>query len=210
MLFTLVDTHQNTQEGWFRMDISKRFIKVQFLSLTLFIGLAAVFILLGLLGSTSVVLAKGQELTVAANLESRMQPLLQLSHSVVFTDPAVIKVQDLFGNVGEGIHTGEVRCTGGDNCNKKTQLQFTSSFTDVGVLSYQFKTLQALDPERRRSVVAGTGTIYNNGQRERFLFTATFDDNRDGTIAVTYVASRPDASFMIPRSPGTFWITSRP
>ncbi|HEX6383761.1 MAG TPA: hypothetical protein VF177_03725 [Anaerolineae bacterium] len=194
------------------MNRAMRFIKIQSLSLAVVIGLAAVFLSLELLGMTSAVLAQEpqeQELTGYVNLEPGMQPLPQIRHIVVFTDPSLHVVLDLAGNaIGEGVHIGAVSCRG-DNCNKKTQLDLLVGSDRVGY-EYQFKTLLALDPEERRSVVAGTGTIYSGRQKARFLFTATFQDNRDGTVSVTYVASRPDASFLIPMSPGTFEITSRP
>jgi hypothetical protein len=143
------------------------------------------------------------------NLEPMMQPLPQIGHYVVLTDPALHVVQDLGGiAIGEGQHTGEVWCRE-NNCNKKTRLDLLVGPDRVGY-EYQFKSLQALDPEARRSVVAGTGTAYMGRERVSFLFTATFEDNRDGTIKVTYVASRPEASFIIPRSPGIFGIASRP
>ena len=39
-------------------------------------------------------------------------------------------------------------------------------------------------------------------KKSGFLFTATFQDNQDGTVSVRYEASRPDASFIIPQAPG--------
>ena len=62
---------------------------------------------------------------------------------------------------------------------------------------------------RNLLLVGGKGTVSNDGQKERFLFTATFENNRDGTVAVRYEASRPDASFVIPRVPGRFEISRR-
>jgi hypothetical protein len=181
-------------------------IKLRSLLLAGVIGLAAVFILLGLLGGTSVVLAKEQDLTGRANLAQMAQAPSQEFALVatVYFSPAPTLVTDLAGNViGLGGHTGEVRCWA--TCNKKTQLDLLADGYE-----YQFKTLQALDPEARRMVVAGKGTIYSDHQKATFLFTATFEDNGDGTVAVTYVASSPDASFVIPKAPGTFEIASRP
>jgi hypothetical protein len=74
----------------------------------------------------------------------------------------------------------------------------TAPLISTAEYQYKFKTWQAHDLDARRLVVAGSGTILNGDQKERFLFTATIQDNRDGTLAVTYVASRPDASFIIP------------
>jgi hypothetical protein len=182
---------------------------MQTLLLAVFIGLGAVFVSLGLLGETSVVLAKGQALTEPA---PSMQPPPSdddLVIIVVFTDPLSIPITDLSGNIiGEGIHEGKARCNG-NACNQKTELQFTVPLTDP-VYTYKFSNRLALDPEARSVVVAGTGTISSNGHKERFSFTATFQDNGDGTVSATYVASRPDASFIIPRSPGKFTIVSRP
>ncbi len=194
------------------MNRAMRFIKIQSLSLAVVIGLGAVFLSLDLLGTTATVLAQEpqeQALTAPPNLEPRMQPLPQIVHVVVFTDPANHVVQDLAGNsIGEGVHIGEVRCKG-DNCNHKTQLDLLVGSERIGY-EYQFKTLLMLDPEGRRSVVTGIGSLYSGPQKERFSFTATFEDNGDGTVFVTYIASRPDASFIIPSSPGTFGIFSKP
>jgi hypothetical protein len=68
---------------------------------------------------------------------------------------------------------------------------------------------QAFDLEAERVVVAGTGTKSSDRSKERFSFTATFRNNRDGTLSVTYAASRPDASFVVPEVPGTFEVRTR-
>jgi len=127
-----------------------------------------------------------------------------------FTDDLSIDITDLSGNIiGEGEHGGAVRCNR-NNCSQETQLQFTVPLTDPDlVYEYKFTTRQALDPVEERAVVSGRGTISSLGQKERFLFTATFQNNRDGTLSVRYEASRPDASFIIPEQPGTFRISSR-
>lgn len=194
------------------MNRAMRFIKIRSLSLAVVIGLAVVFLSLDLWGTESVLAQEPQKQTLTGppNLElaPRMQPLPQIVHVVVFTDPANHAVLDLAGNsIGEGVHLGEVRCKG-DNCNHKTQLDLLVGSERIGY-EFQFKTLLTLDIEGRRSVVAGIGTI-SGPQKERFSFTATFEDNRDGTVSVTYIASRPDASFIIPSSPGTFGIFSKP
>jgi hypothetical protein len=107
-------------------------------------------------------------------------------------------VLDLAGDpIGEGEHGGEARCKP-NNCNKNTHLILGK----VGI-EYRFRTLQVRDDEAGRFILAGTGIINNGRQKERFTFTAIVQDNRDGTITVTYVASRPDASFIIPDVPGT-------
>lgn len=182
-----------------------RAIKMPSLSPAVVKGLAAVFILAALLGVASTALAQEQGLIGHLNL----QPLPPVgAHLVVFTDPVAHPVVDREGNVLQGVHTGEVRCLG-DNCNKKTQLDLLVG-SDRVVYEYQFKSLQALDSEARRSVVVGRGTMDDGLQRAKFLFTATFEDNGDGTVEVTYEASRPDASFRIPTSPGIFAIIGQP
>ncbi len=171
------------------------FIKIGSSLSAVMIGLAVALISLGALGMMSP--APAQEPDLEINVPVAQAPGPAISFVVVFTDPAIIDIQDLEGGViGEGTHTGKMRCS--NKCSQKTQLQLNGD-----VYEYQFKTRQDLDPVGRRAVVAGTGTINSNGQKERFLFTATFQDNRDGTIRVTYVASRPDASFILPESPGT-------
>lgn len=190
-----------------------KFTKIGALLFVVVTGLVAGFSSLWLLGTTTAVLAQepqAQVLTEPVSLEPWMQqPAPQIIHIIAFTDPAVHVVQDLAGNaIGEGVHLGEAKCRG-DNCNKKIQLDLQGVSGRV-MYEYQFKALQALDSEARRSVVAGTGTIYQGSQRARFLFTATFEDNGDGTVSVTYVAARPDASFRIPNLPGAFVVSSRP
>lgn len=133
-------------------------------------------------------------------------PTDDLSFTVLFSGEEVpTEVTDLVRNpVGEGIHTGAVKCKNG-HCNKKTQLDLDlgGSTTDFVTLEYKFHALQAVDVEARRAVVSGSGTITSPGQKERFSFYATFQDNGDGTVNVRYDASRPDASFIIPGSPGS-------
>lgn len=187
-------------------------VKIKSLLLAVFIGIAAVFSLLGLF--TSPVLAQGQESTWYANLRSRllvqsaqesdgfaplrMLPNYTLPEVSLTTEATLLTVLDLAGNpIGEGVHGGDLKCIR-DNCNKRIRLT-------VGEIEfeYQFKTLQAFDAEEMRAVVAGTGTIDNGRQKERFSFIATFQDNGDGTVTIRYEASRPDASFIIQRAPGT-------
>lgn len=194
------------------MSRNMGFKRIRFLSLAVVIGLAALCLALELLWGNSVVLAhesQEQERAEYFNLVPEIQAPPQVVHTIYYTDPGFHVVLNLAGNpVGEGVHVGEVSCRD-ENCNKKTQLELLVGSERIS-FEYQFKTLQALDPEARRSVVAGRGTLHNGVRRERFLFTATFEDNRDGTVSVTYVASRPDASFIIPGLPGRFEITSRP
>jgi hypothetical protein len=178
--------------------------KLRSFLLAVAMGLAMVLISTSLL-ETSPALARERAGTEPVRLDPPAQapPPEDFLFIVVFTDDLSI-ITYLSGNViGEGEHGGEVKCNG-DNCSKKTQLT-----VPYGSVEYKFTTRQALDPEEDRVVVAGSGKISSLGQKERFLFTATFEDNRDGTVRVTYVASRSDASFIIPRAPGTFSISSR-
>lgn len=186
-----------------------RLIKIRYIVLAVFIGLGAVFVSLGLLGETPVVLAEGQALTEPApNMQPPPSDDDPFTFCVYFTDPVSIPITDLSGNViGEGTHEGMARCNG-NVCNQKTELQFTIPLTDR-VYTYKFSTRLDLDPEAKTAIVAGTGKISSRGQKERFSFTATFQDNGDGTVSATYEASRPDASFIVPRSPSTFAISSR-
>ena len=133
----------------------------------------------------------------------------ELIFSAYFTEDLEIQITDLSGNViGEGTHQGQVKCYR-DNCNQTTQLTLSPPLREGIVYEYKFTSRQVLDPEAQRVVVAGTGTIANQGQKERFSFIATFQNNQDGTVGVKYEASRPDASFIIPRSAGTFKISAR-
>jgi hypothetical protein len=134
----------------------------------------------------------------------------QVADQAAIFDTAEVAITDLSGTaIGEGLHSGEERCIN-DNCFKKTQLQLNQPLTGLVTIEYRFETLQALVPDESRVVVTGTGTINSINQKEKFQFTAVIQDNMDGTLSVTYVASRPDASLMIPNAPGTFEITSRP
>jgi hypothetical protein len=154
-------------------------------------GLAMVFILFGPLGMTASVGAAPD-----------------IIH-VTFTDTSPTPYTDL-GNVpGTGVHVGELLCLG-DICNQKIEFEPVSlqTSTDTVVYEYKFKSRQAFDPEAERVVVAGTGTILNNGPKIRFSFTGVFQNNGDGTVQVTYIASAPEASFSFPAAPGTFSILS--
>ncbi len=190
------------------------FRRIHILLVAAAIGLAAALISLGLLGTTSPALAQEAEMTGPINLAPGMQaPAPEYDYSIYYTFSLNLEITDLSGNVvGEGMHGGKLRCIG-DNCNQRTEVSFTSVFaplyrTDVEY-DYRFTSRQAHDLEAESVVVAGTGTLSSNGQKERFTFTATFQNNRDGTVSATYVASRPDASFRIPSAPGTFTIGSR-
>ena len=164
--------------------------KKNVLLLAVSIGLAGVFILFGPLGMMATAQAAPDTLVVT------------------FTDTSPIQYADLSGNViGEGVHVGDLRCVG-DNCNQKIEFEPVSpqATTDTVVYEYKFKSRQAFDPVAERVVVSGTGTIISGGPKIRFSFTGVFQNNRDGTVQVTYLASNPDASFLFPAAPGTFSI----
>lgn len=188
-----------------------RLLRILRLSLATGIAVLSAAVLLGLSGLASPALA--QELAVETTGRespalSAQAPADKITFSVVFTDPASVAIFDLSGNaLGEGTHVGAVRCHAG-NCNMKTRLQLTNP--PSAEYEYRFTSQLALDPGFERALVAGVGTLTSGNQKERFSFTATFQNNRDGTVSVTYAASRPDASFAIPAAPGTFAISSRP
>lgn len=184
-----------------------RLIRIQFLILAVVVGLGALFISLGFLGMTPSALAQGPQAEAIVPV-SQAPPEDDFRFFVVFTDPFGVDIEDLSGNVvGEGVHSGKAKCHR-DICSQKTELQLTIPLTDPWSVEYKFASRQALDPVEERVVVAGTGTISSRAQKERFSFTATFQNNSDGTVSVTYVASRPDVSFFVPNTPGTFRIFS--
>jgi hypothetical protein len=118
--------------------------------------------------------------------------------------PATVQINDLNGNlVGQGEHSGQVRCFN-NKCNRGTQLQLN------GVeYRYKAKTASDIDPTSGIVLVAGTGTVTGNGQKEAFKFNAIFQDNKDGSIFVRYDASNPNASFIIPNTTGTLTFSSK-
>lgn len=166
------------------------------------IGIAACLVLVGVFG-----LSPAQ----AHDLEPVVQrPEPTLDFSVVFTDPAIynqtVEIIDLSGNVvGEGTHWGEVKCRG-DNCNHKTMLTLGLPLMEPVAYEYKFTTILGVDLVGERVLVAGIGTISSDTQKERFSFTAVFENNRDGTVSTTYEASIPDASFVVPNTPGNYII----
>lgn len=177
----------------------------RYILLALISGLAAVLIWTGLLGASTAQAQQSQ--STFAQQELAIGPT-GLIFTASFTDPSELSILDPSGNaVGKGTKLGEVKCNI-SVCNHKIDVHIDLT-TDSAVLEYKFRTRQALDLESRRAVVEGTGTIGSDGMKEGFLFTATFQDNRDGTVSATYEASRPDASFMIPNAPGSFLIRSR-
>jgi hypothetical protein len=189
-------------------------IRMRSVLLAVMMGLGAVFVSIGVLGM-SPAQAHELELTGSPSLAPAQPPPPDDDDlgfvALYFTEPLTIQITDLSGNVvGEGVHGGEVRCNR-NNCSQTTQLIYTIPLTDWlwSEYEYKFTTRQAIDPVEERVVVGGTGTISSRGQKERFSFTAVFQNNRDGTVWVRYEASRPDASFIIPAAPGTFSISSR-
>ena len=182
--------------------------KVRILLVVVVIPLTVVFSLLGFFRAATPVEASG-EARVAAKAEDlwpSAKPELELQYRIPLTDPDYIALEilDLSGNIlGEGLHFGRVKCNG-DNCSQQTTIVL-----DGVEYTYKFSSREAHNPDERRLVVAGRGTLTNGRQKERFSFTATFEDNRDGTVKTTYFASRPDASFVVPETPGRFEIRSR-
>ena len=182
--------------------------KVQILLLVVVIPLTVVFSLLGFFRTAKPVEASG-EARVAAKAEDlwpSAKPEPEYIYTIPLTDPDYFwgEILDLSGNIlGEGLHFGRVKCTG-DNCSQKTTIVL-----DGVEYTYKFSSRQAHDPDARRLVVEGIGTLTNERQKERFSFTATFEDNRDGTVKTAYVASRPDASFVVPDTSGRFEIRSK-
>jgi hypothetical protein len=186
--------------------------KLRSFLLAVAMGVVAVVILIDLL-EISPALALERVETEPMYLDPPAQPPPpnddNLQFIAFFTDELTIQITDLSGNVvGEGVHGGELRCNR-DNCSQKTYLSFGVSLTEPTVFEYKFTTGQVLDSVEERAVVGGTGTISSRGQKERFSFIATFQNNRDGTVSVRYEASRPDASFIIPEAPGRFVIRRR-
>jgi hypothetical protein len=169
-----------------------RLKKKSVLLLAVSIGFTVVVILLGPLGMTAIVQAAPNTILVT------------------FTDTSPIQYEDLEGNViGEGVHVGELRCVG-DICNQKIEFKpvWPQPTTDTVVFTYKFKSRGAFDPLDERVVVSGTGTISSGSPKIRFSFTGFFQNNGDGTVQVTYVASTSDASFFIPAAPGILTFTS--
>ena len=180
--------------------------RAQAILLAAVIGFAALYVLLDLLLAVAPVSAREQVQVVAktTNLAPSARPVPEFTYTIVLTDPSFILIYDLSGDpVGEGVHLGKVKCKG-DNCSQTTSLDLEGT-----VYEYRFTTRLAQDPEARRVVVEGTGTLTSGRQKERFSFSATFEDNRDGTVSSTYSASRPDASFSILATSGMFEVTRK-
>lgn len=174
-------------------------------------GVVAVIVSIGSLEISSALAREGAG-TKPMYLDPPAQPPPpnnNVQFAAFFTEETSIQITDLSGNVvGEGMHGGEVKCNR-DKCSQRTDLSFGIPLTDPTVYEYKFTTRQGLDPENERVIVAGEGAISSHRQKERFSFTATFQNNRDGTVSVSYAASRPDASYIVPRAPGSFMIFGR-
>jgi hypothetical protein len=178
--------------------------------LALAISVVAVVISIGLL-QISPALALERVGTEPMYLDPLAQPPLpdHLRFVAFFDDDLTVQITDLIGDViGEGVHGGRVKCNG-TSCSQQTYLRLDTASAETTTYEYRFSSRQAIDPVARSVVVTGTGTISSQGQKERFSFTAVLQDNRDGTVSVTYVASRLDASFIVPRAPGTFLISAQ-
>jgi hypothetical protein len=164
--------------------------KSVFLSVVL-IGLAMAFIMFGPWG-------------MIATVQAAPETIL-----VTFTDTSPIQYTDLSGTAGVGVHLGELRCVN-DNCNQK--IDFVPILAQKGSeyieFEYKFKSKLAFDPAEERVVVSGTGTILSGGPKTRFSFTGVFQNNGNGEVSVTYIASTPEASFTFPAAPGTFSINN--
>ena len=172
------------------METSRR----SYLFLVVAVGVAAALLWVGLMDAAP---ASAQGRAAGLSAQTRMHDPEIIDITIIFTDARNIDIRDLSGNViGKGEHGGMVRCVT-DRCSQKTSL----SLTGGAEYEYRFTSLQALDPAAGRAVVGGEGKITTQGQKERFQFTAIFQDNRDGTLTVIYSASRPDASFIV-RAPG--------
>jgi hypothetical protein len=157
--------------------------------------------------SVRLMVAVGAAIALVATMSPAVAQEEPLTSVIVdFPDPVGTDVTDLAGSlIGEGVHVGILRCYD-IRCAQKTQLQLT----ETAVYEYKFKDLQAFDPLGQTVVVAGDGVISDGDGKQRFRFTATLENNGDGTVFVRYEASRPDASFIIPAAPGTFAVLQRP
>lgn len=117
--------------------------------------------------------------------------------TIFLDDTSPVQVLDPGGTlIGEGVHGGGVTCR--NNCQDSTLLQL-----DGMQYTYKVKRSQDVDAIEKRAIIEGTGTIDGNGRTQRFSFTASFEDNGDGTISAAYDASISGASFIIPSTVGT-------
>lgn len=180
-----------------------------FLLLSLIIGLAAAFILTGLLEVST---ARAEQ-----QVEVQLQPLPppppkddHLQFIAFFTDDLSIEISDLSGNVvAEGTQLGEVICNGA-KCYHKIDVVLTLADVIAApyTIVYRFADRVAVDLEAERIIVEGTATAGSDAQKEKFRFTAVFKNNFDGTVTATYVSPRPELSFII-TAPGSMRFYSR-
>lgn len=169
--------------------------KLQLIVSTGVIVLFAVFILSGLLGTAAPVLAREQTQELPTELD--------LAAVINDSDAEVLKLDG--SAAGTGSVAGKVNCIK-DHCSNKMILDL-AGFRYV----YRFSSKVSLDPVNRRAVVGGTGTLINvaDHQKERFSFTATVEDNGDGTLFTKFETSIPEISFIIPTAEGTIGFGSR-
>lgn len=171
--------------------------KAGYLGLVLAINLAAGLLVFGLLDISS---AAAQAQARSFSLQPGQSPQA-IQVMVDFPDSAIVEIRDLSGNlIGAGEHGGMFMCVF-ENCSQKTRLAVSGLQSGEADLEYKFTTLQVSDPLAGIVVVAGRGKISSQGRTEHFQFTAAIQDNFDGTLSASYVASRPEASFLI-RAPG--------
>lgn len=179
--------------------------------LALIVGLSAAALWIGLLGIAP---ARAEQGATVGDLRQPPPPPPpnddDLQFIAFFTDELPVQISDLSGNiVAEGRHSGEARCSR-SSCNHKAEMVLlqSGSYPTPYQIEYRFTDRLALDPEASRAILAGTGTVGSDGQKLRFRFTATIQDNRDGSLTVRYEASVPDASFIV-SSRGSMSIFSR-
>jgi len=179
-------------------------LKIRTILLAVVISLAVLVATFSVLGAAPA-LAQGSEPSSLAPYSQAQSDDDNWSFGVYFTDPVSIGISDLSGNLlGEGELVGEARCSGA-NCSQTTRLTYTGPyFTDTIVIEYNFSFLRSVNAEEEHVVVDGMGTINRLGQSERFSFRATFRNNGDGKIYARYDASLPEASVILPSTPGTF------
>lgn len=154
---------------------------------------AVILFLMGML-DVSPAFAKEQ----MENVYVQQQPLPDdgLSFIVYFTEE-LTTISNLSGIViGDGVHEGVFACIN-DRCLQKTYLSFTNPMIAAAEFEYRFTNRLVFDPTTGLAIVGGTGTIRVDGKKEKFEFTATIQDNADGTLSVRYLSSRPDASFSL-------------
>lgn len=196
-----------------------RLTKIRSMISAVAIGIAGMYALFGLLGS-SPVLAHGLEVTEHTSLalleEAQANDEPASFVTVSFADEGgshdidngttSIRSPNILLPL-EGKHRGGLRCEEGV-CSQQTELQLMSASPPLTV-TYSFESLQAAYPGEEKVVVAGTGVMSWDGQTTEFRFEASFWNNGDGTISTRYDAdaAHPEASFIIPRTSGSMLVT---